>query len=72
MDYDLVELGIALRKVRKEKGYTMEEVANHLGLTYKSINHWEQGLNEMKLSHLVKLCNLYQITIDELFDVAGF
>lgn len=40
---DTIKIGEFLKALRKAKGYTQEEVANHLMLSPKTISRWENG-----------------------------
>ena len=72
MDLDILKLGKALKKIRLERNMTLNEVALYLGVTHKAVQHWEQGKNEIKMSHFVGLCNLYNISPNDIFDRADF
>ena len=38
-----MEIGQVIRKYRKEKNMTQEEMANRLGVTAPAVNKWENG-----------------------------
>ena len=38
-----MKLSANIRRLRKEKGLTQEEVAQALGLTAPAVNKWERG-----------------------------
>lgn len=56
-----------LKQIRKEKGLTQAEVAAYVGLksstTYSS---WEQGVSQPDLAKVVKLANLFDVSVDYL------
>jgi len=41
-------IGNAIRKARKDKGMTLQGLADYLGVTKQSIQNWEQARNEPK------------------------
>lgn len=40
-----MRLGEVIRKYRKEKNMTQEEMANRLGVTAPAVNKWENGVS---------------------------
>ena len=40
-----MQLHHVIRKYRKEKGLTQEEMANTLGVTASAVNKWERGVH---------------------------
>ena len=38
-----MDIGVVIKKYRKEAGYTQEEMANRLGVTTPAVNKWENG-----------------------------
>lgn len=55
-----------LLKLRKEKGYSQEELANELNVSRQTISKWETGESNPDFDKIEPLCNLYGITADEL------
>lgn len=54
--------GDTLRTLRKQKGYTQQQVADLLGLKNKStLGSWEVGKSEPDGYTLLRLCKLYEI-----------
>lgn len=42
---DQVKIGNFLRKLRKEKGMTQEEIATKFGVSSRSVSRWENGVS---------------------------
>lgn len=61
-----INIGLALKDARNEQGLTLEQVADHFGVTHKSVQFWEQGRNEIKLTTFLELCKLYKVSPDKL------
>lgn len=40
-----MEIGAVIRKCRKEKELTQEEMARRLGVTASAVNKWENGVS---------------------------
>ncbi len=60
------KIGKFIAKCRKDKKMTQSELAEKLGVTDKSIGNWENGRNMPDLSLFKPLCNLLEITINDL------
>lgn len=55
-----------LRNIRLKNNYNQEYVANKLGVTKQTISNWEKGKRTPDIDSLVKLANLYEVTLDTL------
>lgn len=44
----MMEIGAVIRKYRKEKEMTQEEMAGCLGVTASAVNKWENGVSQTK------------------------
>lgn len=57
----------SLKFYRKKSGLTQKQVADYLGIQKTSYASYEQGLTrDFKVSYLLKLCELYLVSPDEL------
>ena len=55
-----------LRKCRKEKGYTQNQVAIYCDITEKTYQNYELMTREPKIDILIKIADLFGTTIDYL------
>ncbi|MEG0366008.1 MAG: helix-turn-helix transcriptional regulator [Coprobacillus sp.] len=55
-----------LIELRKQKGYSQEELAYQLGVSRQSVSKWESGLSTPELDRLVEIADLYKVSLDEL------
>lgn len=55
-----------IKEKRQELGWTQSAVATKLFVTRQTISNWEQGKSYPDLSTLVKLSDMYHISIDSL------
>ncbi|MBQ7105758.1 MAG: helix-turn-helix transcriptional regulator [Bacilli bacterium] len=55
-----------LLKLRKEKGLSQEEVADILNVSRQTISKWETGQSSPDFDKIIPLCELYEISCDEL------
>ncbi len=60
------KVGNFIRKLRKEKDLTQEQLAEKLGVTDKSVSRWENGKTMPDYGILKELCDTLGITINEL------
>lgn len=62
-------VGQKLKEQRLKQNETQESVANKLGVSRQTISNWENGKTLPDIDSLIKLSQIYQLSIDELFDV---
>lgn len=59
-------IGEKLKKLRRGRDLTQEEVATHLGISYQAISKWERGDGYPDITMLPALANYFAVSIDEL------
>ena len=62
-----MSLGEKLLKLRKKKGLSQEEVADILHVTRQTISKWETDQSMPDFDKVIPICNLYEISTEELF-----
>lgn len=65
---EIMDLGNKILKLRKEKGYSQEELAEKLGVTRQTISNWELGSTHPNPEQLKGLSKILNVSIDELLD----
>ena len=55
-----------MRELREDSDYTQEYVACYLGTSQTMYARYERGANELPIRHLLKLCELYRVSADDL------
>lgn len=63
-----VELGEKLSILRRQKGYSQQELAEHLNVSRQAVSMWESGATFPSTDNLYLLSRLYGVTIDEILD----
>jgi len=61
-----MQLGEVIRKYRKNKNMTQEEMAKRLGVTAPAVNKWERGNSFPDIMLLAPIARLLGITLDTL------
>mgnify|MGYP002316353814 FL=1 len=59
-------VGTTLNKLRRENGYTQEQVSNYLGITQSNLSKIENGERNFNMTLLDKLCLLYNCSPEYL------
>lgn len=66
-----MDAGIKLKKLRESKRFSQEELAEMVGVSQTTIGNWEKG-KSIKFKHLRKVCEVFQIPVNYLFEEADF
>jgi len=61
-----IKIGKFISTIRKEKKLTQKQLAEKLGITDRAISKWENGKSMPDLSLLKPICNILDISINEL------
>ena len=64
-------MGQIIRRLRKERNLTQEELAEQLNITYQAVSRWENGTGMPDISQIVPLSNVFGVTTDVLFGKDG-
>ena len=60
--------GAFLRKLRREKGLTQEQLAEIFFVSSRTVSRWETGSNMPDISTLIDLADFYDVDIREIID----
>lgn len=61
-----IKAGILLRRERTLRGYSQDELAKSIGVTFQQIQKYEKGLNRISLSTLFAICEFLRM-MPEMF-----
>lgn len=63
---DMVKIGQFLSELRKEQNLTQAQLGEKIGVTNKTISHWETGTYMPPVEMLQLLSELYNVSINEI------
>lgn len=66
MTMDYKKIGKFIAKLRKDEKMTQEELANLLFVERETISKWERGINNISMDNILKICDIFKITINEI------
>lgn len=66
LTFDRLKFGDILRRLRTERGVKQIKIAERLKVSKQLVSHWEAGRSEMTLPSLLAVCDLLQITPNDL------
>lgn len=63
---DQIRIGKFISQMRKEKNITQKQLADSLAISDKTISKWECGKGLPEVSLMLPLCEILQITVNDL------
>ena len=63
---DLTIIGKFISELRKEKGWTQEQLGEKIGVTNKTISRWETGTYLPPADALLAMSSLFDVSINEI------
>ena len=61
--------GERLKEIRKDLAMSQKDVADDIGVTASAYANYEQGTREPNLETLIKLCEVLNVTADEILGI---
>ena len=55
-----------IRELREDHDLKQSDLAKVLGTTQQVYSRYENGINEIPIRHIIKLCRFYQVSADYL------
>ena len=65
-----LSMGQIIKELRKNNGFTQEELAERLGVTYQAVSKWENDIGMPDISQVVPLASIFGVSTDVLFGIA--
>ena len=60
------EIASNLKYLRERKDFSVKEISTALGITQRAYYNYERGVREPSLNMLIKICNVYDCSLDDL------
>lgn len=67
--FDINKFRLSLSRLRKQHDYTQSELADMLNLTRQAISRYENGDSFPDISILLRICEIFEVSIDELIGI---
>lgn len=64
----MITLGTKLARLRTNKGFTQQEVADSLNVSQPAYHKWETDIARPTTEKLLKICELFDVEINELLE----
>lgn len=61
-----MEFNNKLYELRKQKGFSQEELASRLNVSRQTVSKWEVGESAPDMGKLIAISDLFEISLDEL------
>lgn len=61
-----MEFNNKLYELRKQKGFSQEELASRLNVSRQTVSKWEVGESTPDMEKLVAISDLFEVSLDEL------
>lgn len=65
---DFMKFGDKLMKLRKQNGYSQEELAEKLGVSRQSVSKWESNNTYPETDKIIQIANLFDCSMDDLIN----
>ena len=63
-----MELSQKITYLRKQKGWSQEQLAAKLEVSRQAVYKWEAGISQPEIDKLKKIARLFDVSFDELLD----
>lgn len=64
-----MSIGSTIKRLRREKDITQEQLAEYLGITSRAVSQWECGRTAPDISQLPALCHIFDVSSDVLLGI---
>lgn len=61
-------IGKRIKELRTEKNLSQAQLAKLIGVSQKAIDYWERNVNEPKVSYIVLLVKVFDMSYNDFFE----
>lgn len=65
----MMNVDLTLQQIRELHGFTRQQAANMLGVSYSTLYFWERGRNYPPIDAVVSMSELYSMSILEIISI---
>jgi transcriptional regulator with XRE-family HTH domain len=65
---DQIKIGAFIKKLRSEKDFTQEQLAEQFSVSRRTVSRWETGSNMPDLDILIEMVDYFNVDLQELLD----
>ena len=62
-------IDLKVAQLRKRKGISQQELAEHLGVTFQSVSKWETKSTFPDITLLPEIADFFEVSVDELLGI---
>ena len=66
--YNKMSFGENLINLRRQKGWSQDDLANNLNISRQAISKWETDISKPDVDNLERISKIFSVTIDNLLD----
>ena len=55
-----------IRELREQRGWSQQDLAQHIGVSLTTVYNWERGRHEPRLSQFSELARLFKVPMDRI------
>ena len=63
-----MSIGTNIRSLREERGFTQEQVADKIGITFQAVSSWERDEYKPDIDKIMKLAELFDVSVSALVE----
>lgn len=67
--FDTMKVARAIREARISKNMTQMNLADEMGVSYQAVSNWERGSSMPDIGKLEELCQILELSLDQLLGV---